>query len=106
MKKEKSEYSEEEVKLARFAKALGHPARIQIMKLLVSQDSCFCGNIVDFLPLSQSTVSQHLKELKDAGLITQHIQQPKVYYCICKENWVIAKKYLDKLFIKKSCKVC
>jgi len=83
MKKEKSEYSDEEITLARFAKALGHPARVQILKLLASQDACFCGNIVDYIPLSQSTVSQHLKELKDAGLITQQIKQPKVYYCIC-----------------------
>ncbi|MFH1051312.1 MAG: metalloregulator ArsR/SmtB family transcription factor [bacterium] len=106
MKKEKSEYSDEEIKLARFAKALGHPARVQILKLLASQDACFCGNIVDFIPLSQSTVSQHLKELKDAGLITQQVKQPKVYYCICRENWEIAKKYLDKLFTKKVCKIC
>ena len=93
--KEKNEYSAEEIKLARFAKALGHPARIQIIKLLASKDSCFCGNIVDYLPLSQSTVSQHLKELKDSGLIKQRIEPPKIYYCINQENWEIAKTLIE-----------
>jgi len=106
MKKETDEYTNEEIKLARFAKALGHPARIQILKLLASQNTCFCGNIVDFLPLSQSTVSQHLKELKNAGLITQQVKQPKVYYCICQENWEMAKNIIDKLFEKKECSIC
>lgn len=106
MKKETDVYTEDEVKLARFAKALSHPARVQIMKLLASQNSCFCGNIVEYLPLSQSTVSQHLKELKDAGLITSNVQQPKIYYCICKENWEMAKKYIDALFDRKACEIC
>jgi len=102
-----NEYSEDEIKLARFAKALGHPARVQIMKLLASQASCFCGNIVDYIPLSQSTVSQHLKELKDAGLIYSHTEPPKVFYCVNKENWQIAKKLIVEFInidFNKSCK--
>ena len=99
-------YSDDELKLARFAKALGHPARVQILKLLAGQDSCFCGNIVDYLPLSQSTVSQHLKELKDAGLIDGRIEQPKVYYCINKENWDLAQKLFSELFNRKFNFIC
>jgi ArsR family transcriptional regulator, arsenate/arsenite/antimonite-responsive transcriptional repressor len=95
--KENDKYSNDEILIARFAKALGHPARIQILKMLAGHDSCFCGNIVDYLPLSQSTVSQHLKELKDAGFIQGKIEQPKVYYCINKENWKKAKELFDNL---------
>jgi ArsR family transcriptional regulator len=68
--------------LAEFAKALGHPARVQILRLLSSRTSCICGEIVDELPLSQSTVSQHLKVLKEAGLIRGEIDGPRVCYCI------------------------
>jgi DNA-binding transcriptional ArsR family regulator len=72
--------------LARFAKALGHPTRIEILVFLASQDSCFFGDIHDVLPIAKSTVSQHLKELRDAGLIKGEIEAPKVRYCIHKEN--------------------
>jgi ArsR family transcriptional regulator len=68
--------------LAALAKALGHPARVQIIRLLVRRDACICGDIVDELPLAQSTVSQHLKVLKDAGLIRGDIDGPRVCYCI------------------------
>jgi ArsR family transcriptional regulator, arsenate/arsenite/antimonite-responsive transcriptional repressor len=105
--KETNKYNEHEIKLARFAKALGHPARIQIVKLITSQDSCFCGNIVDYLHLSQSTVSQHLKVLKEAGLIYDRIEQPKVFYCINKENWLVAKALFEnflKIDINQHCK--
>ncbi len=68
--------------LAVLAKALGHPARVQIMRLLVRRDACICGDIVDELPLAQSTVSQHLKVLKDAGLIRGEIEGPRVSYCV------------------------
>ncbi len=104
---EQNKYSDDGIKLARFAKALGHPARIEIMKFLASQKACFCGNIVDFLPLSQSTVSQHLRELKDAGLIYSRTEQPKVYYCINNENWNIAKTFFDEFFktnVEPTCK--
>jgi len=68
--------------LAALAKALGHPARVQIMRLLVRREACICGDIVDELPLAQSTVSQHLKVLKDAGLIRGDIDGPRVCYCV------------------------
>ncbi len=68
--------------LAALAKALGHPARVQIMRLLVRRDACVCGDIVDELPLAQSTVSQHLKVLKEAGLVRGDIDGPRVCYCV------------------------
>jgi ArsR family transcriptional regulator, arsenate/arsenite/antimonite-responsive transcriptional repressor len=68
--------------LAVLAKAVGHPARVQILRLLVRRDACICGDIVDELPLAQSTVSQHLKVLKDAGLIRGEVDGPRVCYCI------------------------
>lgn len=83
---------------SRYAKALSHPARVSILLLLAGRDSCFCGNIVDELPLSQSTVSQHLKELKESGLIQGVIEPPKVKYCINKANWELAKTLFDDLF--------
>ena len=68
--------------LAALAKAIGHPARVQIMRLLVRRDACVCGDIVDELPLAQSTVSQHLKVLKEAGLIKGEIDGPRTCYCV------------------------
>ena len=68
--------------LALLTKALGHPARVQIMRLLARRNACICGDIVDELPLAQSTVSQHLKVLKEAGLIRGEIDGPRVGYCI------------------------
>lgn len=68
--------------LAALAKAIGHPARIQILRLLASREACVCGDIVGELPLAQSTVSQHLKVLKEAGLIRGEVDGPRVCYCI------------------------
>ncbi|WP_428262979.1 ArsR/SmtB family transcription factor [Haliangium sp.] len=68
--------------LARLAKALGHPARVAIIRLLVRREGCVCGEIVDELPLAQSTVSQHLKQLKDAGLVRGEVDGPRVCYCV------------------------
>jgi ArsR family transcriptional regulator, arsenate/arsenite/antimonite-responsive transcriptional repressor len=68
--------------LATLTKALGHPARVQIMRLLVRREACVCGDIVDELPLAQSTVSQHLKVLKEAGLIKGEIDGPRTCYCV------------------------
>jgi DNA-binding transcriptional ArsR family regulator len=76
------EGDEADAELATYAKALGHTARVQILRLLVRRTSCVCGEIVDELPLAQSTVSQHLKVLKDAGLIRGDIDGPRVCYCI------------------------
>jgi len=71
-----------DAELASLAKALGHPARVQIVRLLVRREACVCGDIVDELPLAQSTVSQHLKVLKEAGLVRGEIDGPRVCYCV------------------------
>jgi len=81
------QYSEDEQQLAAFAKAMGHPVRIQIIKLLNSQACCYTGDLTDSIPLAQSTISQHLKALKDAGLIKGEIIPPKVKYCLNNDNW-------------------
>jgi len=73
---------EADEELAALTKAVGHPARVQILRLLVRRESCICGDIVDELPLAQSTVSQHLKVLKEAGLIRGEIDGPRVCYCV------------------------
>ncbi len=85
-------YQADEVQLARFAKALSHPARIAILRLLASMNTCFCGEIVEELPIAQSTVSQHLKELKDSGLIQGCIAPPRISYGIEPENWKKARE--------------
>lgn len=92
------EFTIKENKLARYAKALAHPARIAILHLLIKKQSCVCGDIVDDLPLSQSTVSQHLKELKESGLIKGDIEGAKVCYCIDEKEWEVAKAYVMTLF--------
>jgi DNA-binding transcriptional ArsR family regulator len=76
------EGDEADEELASLAKALGHPARVKIVRILVRKNACICGDIVDELPLAQSTVSQHLKVLKDAGLIRGDVDGPRVCYCI------------------------
>lgn len=93
-------YTEKQERLARYAKALGHPARLFILEFLESQSCCFVGNIVDELPMAQSTVSQHLKELKDAGLIQGSIELPRVRYCVNRENWAEAKALFGGFFEK------
>ena len=89
----KEEFSQKEQDLAAFAKALAHPARIAILKLLAQRNECICGELVDGLPLSQSTVSQHLKELKNAGLIDVNIDGPRSCYCI---NWKAFDKFMGE----------
>ncbi len=78
----RTEFSEIDQEIASFAKAMSHPARIAILEFLAKQNSCICGDIVEELPLAQSTVSQHLKELQNAGLIKGSIDGPKTCYCI------------------------
>jgi DNA-binding transcriptional ArsR family regulator len=85
-KSKNNEFSQEFQSIARFAKAISHPARVAILKTLAEKNSCVCGDIVDVMPLSQSTVSQHLKELRDAGIIQGEIQGPKSCYCINYNN--------------------
>ena len=84
--------------LARFAKALSHPTRLEILRLLSSQSCCFAGDLVEVLPIAQSTVSQHLKELKNAGLIQGEINPPKIRYCINRQNWQKAKLLFTSFF--------
>ena len=93
--------------LAGFAKALGHPARIAIMKFLAKQNTCYFGDIHEELPIAKATVSQHLTELKDAGLIQGTIAMPKVKYCINRDNWMLAKmlfkEFLNQEMTKSDC---
>lgn len=89
--KEPEDFSREDLHLAKYAKALSHPARIAILKLLIQKQTCICGDIVEELPLAQSTVSQHLKVLKEAGLIKGEIEGSTVCYCIDEKEWTIAK---------------
>lgn len=93
-----AEFSLKDNSTAKYAKALSHPARIAILKLLIKRQACICGDIVDELPLSQSTISQHLKELKDAGLIKGEIEGAKVCYCIDEKQWKKAQAVLNNLF--------
>lgn len=86
----KEAFEKKEQQLADIAKALSHPARIAILKVLAKHTECICGEIVDVLPLAQSTVSQHLKELKNAGLIEGTIDGPRSCYCI---NWKAFEKF-------------
>ncbi|MGE5521923.1 MAG: ArsR/SmtB family transcription factor [Candidatus Dadabacteria bacterium] len=92
------EFSTKENRVAKYAKALGHPARVAILKFLASQASCQCGDIVEELPLSQSTVSQHLKELKEAGLIKGEVEGARVCYCIDQKEWKAAQAWINQLF--------
>lgn len=92
------EYAEDTEMLAKFAKALGHPTRIAILKHLENQSCCFTGDLVEVFPLAQSTISQHLKELKNAGLIQGELKPPKIKYCINFENWNKAKNLFQHFF--------
>lgn len=89
----KEKFSQKEQDLAEFAKALSHPARIAILKILARHNGCICGEIVEVLPLAQSTVSQHLKELKNAGLIDGTVDGPRSCYCI---NWKAFEKFMGE----------
>ncbi len=99
------EYGLDQEQLARFAKAMGHPARITILNYLASMDSCYFGEIHNELPIAKATVSQHLKELKDAGLIQGEIETPKVKYCINRDNWEKAQSYFATFFALKNEKI-
>jgi ArsR family transcriptional regulator len=88
---------ESAVQLAGLAWAIAHPARVRIVRLLASRVTCVCGEIVDQLPLAQSTVSQHLKILKESGLIQGEIDGPKVCYCVNPEKLKELKDLIGKL---------
>lgn len=96
--KKPEDFSIYDVTVSKYAKALSHPARIAILNLLIQKKTCICGDIVEELPLAQSTVSQHLKVLKEAGLIKGDIDGSTVCYCIDEKEWQIAKNILNDLF--------
>lgn len=90
-------FTEGQNEMATLAKALGHPARIAIMEYLAKVDACICGDIVNKLPLAQPTVSQHLKELKNAGLIKGNIEGNAICYCIEEKAIDKLKSYFDSI---------
>ena len=90
--------TDDQKKLARYAKAMGHPIRMYVLELLSKQSCCYSGDLTEDLPIAKSTLSQHLKELKDAGLIQGEIEAPRIKYCINKENWKEAQ-ILFKTFL-------
>ncbi len=94
----KKDYSLKAEQIARFAKALAHPARIQILQFLARRQECYFGDIHEELPIAKATVSQHLRELKDAGLIQGTIEAPKVRYCINRDNWEYARELFNDFF--------
>lgn len=95
-----SAITDKQKQLARFSKALGHPVRIYVLELLSKQACCYSGDLSEILPVAKSTLSQHLKELKDAGLIQGEIEAPKVKYCINRQNWETAKILFKDLLEK------
>lgn len=88
--------TQEQIDLARYAKALSHPVRIYILKLLSVQACCYSGDLAEILPIARSTLSQHLKELKSAGLIHGTTRPPKIMYCLNPDAWEKTKKYFSE----------
>ena len=88
--------SKDQKKMARYAKAMGHPIRMYVLELLSKQACCYSGDLSEVLPIVKSTLSQHLKELKDAGLIQGEIVAPRVKYCLNRENWADAQNLFNK----------
>ena len=93
----RAQFTAADQEVAAVAKALGHPARVAILRLLAQRQSCVCGELVLELPLSQSTVSQHLKELKAAGLVQGEVDGPRVCYCLDPAGWARARQLLGEL---------
>ena len=87
--------SEDQKAMARYAKAMGHPIRMYVLDLLSKQTCCYSGDLTEVLPIAKSTLSQHLKELKDAGLIQGEIEGPKIKYCLNQENWKVAQSLFN-----------
>ena len=88
--------SKDQKKIARYAKAMGHPIRMYVLELLSKQSCCYSGDLTEDLPIVKSTLSQHLKELKNAGLIQGEIEAPRIKYCLNKENWKEAQELFNK----------
>ena len=95
--KKKEVLTDDQKTMARFAKAMGHPIRMYVLELLSTQSCCYSGDLTEKLPIAKSTLSQHLKELKDAGLIQGEIEAPKIKYCLNQENWKLAKQLFNQV---------
>jgi DNA-binding transcriptional ArsR family regulator len=106
MIKETEKTIERQKQLALFAKALGHPTRVAIMEFLLAQESCYFGDIHEVFPNAKATISQHLKELKNAGLIHCEIETPKVKYCIDQKQWEKARQLFNDFFATEIIKTC
>ena len=102
----KEKLTKEQEQLARFAKALGHPIRVAILQMLAKQTCCYHGDMSEILPIAKSTLSQHLRALKTAGLIQGTITLPSVKYCINVENWKLAKKMFETLLTEIHIEEC
>ena len=96
--KDKDIITEEQIRFARYAKAMGHPIRVYILEILSKQSCCYSGDLSEVLPIAKSTLSQHLKELKDAGLIQGEIEAPKIRYCLNQERWNEASNFYKRIF--------
>ncbi len=94
------DYSTREETIAKYAKALSHPVRVRILNFLEKQACCFTGELTEEIPMAQSTISQHLKELKEAGLIQGDVMPPRIKYCVNKKAWSEAKKMFADFFDK------
>ncbi|CAA7386590.1 ArsR/SmtB family transcription factor [Chryseobacterium fistulae] len=99
-------FTDEQNKIATIAKALGHPARVAIIEYLLKVDTCICGDIVNELPLAQATVSQHLKELKNSGLIKGNIEGTAICYCIDENIFGILKDYFSNIILSVTNQKC
>ena len=99
-------FTDKQNRLAQMMKALAHPARIAILQHLVKANACICGDLVDELGLAQATISQHLKELKNVGLIQGTIEGTSVCYCIDPKVWKQCKKEMDSFFVNVDSKDC
>ena len=99
-------FTDQQNKIALFAKVFGHPARVTILQHLFKIDSCVCGDLVSEIGLAQPTISQHLKELKHLGLIKGRVEGTSVCYCIHKENWtamkIVMSEFLDQDLSQKT----
>ena len=93
--------SEEQKAMARYAKAMGHPIRMYVLELLSKQTCCYSGDLTEVLPIAKSTLSQHLKELKEAELIQGEIEGPKIKYCLNQENWKVAQSLFNSFLNTK-----
>ncbi|UIR56836.1 metalloregulator ArsR/SmtB family transcription factor [Sphingobacterium sp. SRCM116780] len=99
-------FTEQQNQIAMITKALGHPARIAIIEYLLKVNACICSDIVEELPLAQSTISQHLKELKNAGLIKGNIEGTSICYCIDEKTFSLLKNYFKEIVIHTNNQKC